>query len=85
MSTDAEVRRQLYAELRDYEQAELAEVGARIRPACSTARPEDAELQALIVVADVLRLRHRGGRHLDVVLALLAVEVLDDGARDDDG
>jgi hypothetical protein len=84
VSTDAEVRRQLYAELRDYEQAELAEVGARVRRACSTARPEDAELQALAVVADLLRIRHRGGRHLDVTLALLAVEVLD-AARDDDG
>jgi hypothetical protein len=84
VSRNAEVRRQLYAELRDYEQAELAEVGARVRRACSTARPEDAELQALAVVADLLRLRHRGGRHLDVTLALLAVEVLDE-ARDVDG
>jgi hypothetical protein len=85
VSTDAEVRRRLYAELREYSAAEVAEVGARVRRSCSTARPEDAELQALAVVADVLRLRHRGGRHLDVALALLAVEVLDDGARDGGG
>lgn len=70
MSTDAEVRRHLYAELREYEQAEVAEVGARVRPACSTARSSDAELQALAVVADVLRLRHRGAWERDLALAL---------------
>jgi GAF domain-containing protein len=83
VSTDAEVRRQLYAELREYEQAEVAEVGARVRRACSTARPGDAELQALVVIADVLRLHHRGGRHRDLTLALLPSRILDD-ARDDD-
>jgi hypothetical protein len=70
VSTDAEVRRHLYAELREYEQAEVAEVGARVRPACSTARSSDAELQALAVVADVLRLRHRGAWERDLALAL---------------
>jgi hypothetical protein len=70
VSTDAEVRRHLYAELREYEQAEVAEVGARVRPACSTARSSDAELQALAVVADVLRLRHRGAWDRDLALAL---------------
>lgn len=51
--------RQLYALLRGYDQEKIAEVGCRLRDACTTARPEDAEAHALIVTLDVLRLRHR--------------------------
>jgi hypothetical protein len=83
VSTDAEVRRTLYAELREYSAVEVAEVGARVRRACSTGRREDAELQALAVVADVLRFRHRGLRHDDLALALSPMRTLDDGSHDD--
>jgi hypothetical protein len=62
VSRDEEVLR-LHAELREYDQVEIAEVGARVRPACWTAHPEDAEAHALAVVVDVLRFRHRG-RHV---------------------
>jgi hypothetical protein len=62
VSRDEEVLR-LHAELREYDQLEIAEVGARVRAACCTAHPEEAEAHALTVVADVLRFRHRG-RHV---------------------
>jgi hypothetical protein len=75
---DREEVRRLYAELREYEQPEVAEVGARIRAACTTARPEDAEARALAITLDVLR----GRRHRDLALALSPSRLVD-GARDD--
>lgn len=50
----------LYGLLKVYDQQEVAEVRARIRPACITARPEDAEERALAITLDVLRFRYRG-------------------------
>jgi hypothetical protein len=50
----------LYGLLKVYDQQEVAEVRARIRPACITARPEDAEERALAITLDVLRFRRRG-------------------------
>jgi hypothetical protein len=76
---DARVRT-LYAELRDYDQAEVAEVGVRVRLACTTARPEDAEERALAITLDVLRLRHRGLRDRDITIAISPMRALDDGA-----
>ena len=56
MKKNDEVRR-LYALLRDYDQREVSEVGARVRAACCGRSPADAEERALAITLDVLRLR----------------------------
>lgn len=56
MKKNDEVRR-LYTLLRDYDQREVAEVGARVRAACCGRAPADAEERALAITLDVLRLR----------------------------
>jgi hypothetical protein len=57
---DREEVGRLRAALREYDPTEAAEIRARVLPACVTARPEDAEEQALAITLDVLRFRHRG-------------------------
>lgn len=56
---DREEVRRLRSLLARYDAEEVAAVEARVRAACVTARPEDAEQRALAIVVDVLRLRHR--------------------------
>jgi hypothetical protein len=49
--------------LAQYDAEQVAAVEARVRAACVTARPEEAEEKALAITLDVLRLRHRGDVH----------------------
>jgi hypothetical protein len=50
---------QLRSLLARYDAEEVAAVEARVRAACITARPADAEERALAITLDVLRFRHR--------------------------
>jgi hypothetical protein len=67
--------RQLRSLLARYDTKEVAGVEARVRQACVTARPEDAEQRALTIRLAVLRLHGRAHvrpRHELVPLARLA-------------
>jgi hypothetical protein len=69
-----EIRR-LRSLLARYETEEVAAVEARVRHACVTTRPEDAEEFALLITLDTLRLHGRAHvrpRHELVPLARLA-------------
>jgi hypothetical protein len=72
---EGEEIRQLRSLLARYDTQEVAAVEARVRHACVTARPEDAEQRALTITLDVLRLNGRAHvrpRHELVSLARLA-------------